>query len=234
MKTLKLPLLKKCLKCKKLKETIRFNIRVQSNDGYNTRCKQCISDYKREYQKANKEKLSLKKKEYYKINKKHINRNSKQYEENNKQKQQAYRKIYREENKHHIKKELKKYYCENKNKLNKNAIIYRNANKEKLALSVKRYRESEHGKAVMRLNSLKRRASGSLSTRELSKLIKDSDNKCFYCRQDIPSGKLHIDHYMPIKLGGKTTLSNLRVSCANCNLRKGCKHPSKFEFKEIY
>jgi hypothetical protein len=34
---------------------------------------------------------------------------------------------------------------------------------------------------------------------------------------------LHIDHVVPVKRGGKTTLENLQVLCAICNLGKGAR-----------
>lgn len=47
---------------------------------------------------------------------------------------------------------------------------------------------------------------------------------CIYC-----GGKFeHVDHAIPLSRGGLHTLSNLRPSCAKCNLRKGTKTISEF------
>jgi hypothetical protein len=40
---------------------------------------------------------------------------------------------------------------------------------------------------------------------------------------------LHIDHRMPVALGGRSTASNLQVLCRPCNLAKGAKHPDVWE-----
>jgi hypothetical protein len=48
------------------------------------------------------------------------------------------------------------------------------------------------------------------------------DSLCYWCG----SGDVaHVDHVMPISLGGPATESNEVPSCADCNLRKSAKHP---------
>lgn len=47
---------------------------------------------------------------------------------------------------------------------------------------------------------------------------------CYWCGADL-SGGGHLDHIMPISLGGPATPSNEAMTCAPCNLRKSNKHP---------
>jgi 5-methylcytosine-specific restriction endonuclease McrA len=51
--------------------------------------------------------------------------------------------------------------------------------------------------------------------------------KCAICKCSIKSG-YHVDHIMPLKLGGHNSRSNLQLLCASCNVRKSCKHPIDF------
>jgi hypothetical protein len=44
--------------------------------------------------------------------------------------------------------------------------------------------------------------------------------KCAYCRCDVPYNDLHIDHVIPVSLGGSCDLLNLVSSCSSCNLTK--------------
>lgn len=64
-----------------------------------------------------------------------------------------------------------------------------------------------------------------LMTTELKERIKFRDNfTCQSCGKYMPDEVgLHIDHIVPIKLGGKSVESNLQVLCDKCNLRKGKK-----------
>ena len=48
---------------------------------------------------------------------------------------------------------------------------------------------------------------------------------CQACGATGPDVKLHVDHKIPIAKGGKTTLDNLHVLCAPCNLGKRDKMP---------
>ena len=49
--------------------------------------------------------------------------------------------------------------------------------------------------------------------------------RCEYCRlsQVSQEARFHIDHILPVKLGGSTTLENLCLACVSCSLRKGAK-----------
>lgn len=60
-------------------------------------------------------------------------------------------------------------------------------------------------------------------TAEQRRYVMARDGKrCRYCGC-AELVKLHIDHVVPVALGGKTILANLVVACEPCNLRKGAK-----------
>ena len=52
-----------------------------------------------------------------------------------------------------------------------------------------------------------------------------ASRRCEYCRlsQAGQEARFHIDHVLPIKHGGNTTLANLCLACVSCSLRKGAK-----------
>lgn len=53
------------------------------------------------------------------------------------------------------------------------------------------------------------------------------NGKCVYCKKDI-SNKYHIDHIMPLCLGGENSPENIQLLCPFCNISKGGKHPDVF------
>ena len=73
-----------------------------------------------------------------------------------------------------------------------------------------------------------REAGGKLSTDIASKLIVLQKGKCACgCKQPL-GDNYHLDHIMPIALGGSNTDDNIQLLTATCNLQKGAKHPVEF------
>ncbi len=56
-------------------------------------------------------------------------------------------------------------------------------------------------------------------------VIRRAKNCCEYCglSQAGQEATFHIDHIIPLALGGKTTADNLALSCVSCSLRKSAR-----------
>ena len=56
-------------------------------------------------------------------------------------------------------------------------------------------------------------------------MIDRAKNRCEYCRlhQAGQEATFHVDHVIPIKNGGQTTLNNLALACVSCSLHKSAK-----------
>lgn len=162
-------------------------------------CRKCRISYSKEYYMVNKETLNIKKKEYAILNRDSINNKKKEWEKNNKEKLASY---------------AKKYLSRNKEKRAVYAKKWREENKEKLRLLCINRRRRIYG-------------SGKLSLDIASKVGDLQKWKCATCRISI-SGNYHIDHIMPISLGGSNVDSNIQLLCPHCNLSKHAKHPIDF------
>lgn len=58
-------------------------------------------------------------------------------------------------------------------------------------------------------------------------LLEKFGRKCFYCgKKDVPLEKEHI---LPQSKGGTNRVSNLTVSCRECNIEKGNRHPNEID-----
>lgn len=62
-----------------------------------------------------------------------------------------------------------------------------------------------------------------VSTRLRRIVAERASFRCEYCqsRELVTGGPFHIEHIIPIVLGGTTSADNLAYSCARCNLFKG-------------
>jgi 5-methylcytosine-specific restriction endonuclease McrA len=49
-----------------------------------------------------------------------------------------------------------------------------------------------------------------------------------YCSKSLKDG-CHVDHIMPVALGGDNDLRNLQFLCPDCNFRKNKLHPDRWE-----
>lgn len=52
-------------------------------------------------------------------------------------------------------------------------------------------------------------------------LANNRDGRCRICGKKCISGDIHIDHIKPVAQGGLTVAANLRVTCSQCNLKRG-------------
>lgn len=73
----------------------------------------------------------------------------------------------------------------------------------------------------------KRKAGGTLSKGLAAKLFKLQKGKCPCCKQSL-GADCHLDHKMPLALGGSNTDNNMQLMRAVCNMQKNAKHPVDF------
>ena len=108
-------------------------------------------------------------------------------------------------------------------KRKKYMLVWAETNKEKMKEYRKKYAHSLKGMIISREKCAKRRAKQkcplSLGDKEQIKLIYE---ECYRITQEtgIPH---HVDHIIPLALGGLHHPSNLQILTAEENLKKGCK-----------
>jgi 5-methylcytosine-specific restriction endonuclease McrA len=80
-----------------------------------------------------------------------------------------------------------------------------------------------------RAHSSKRRRQCKASVRgfsfeDVQRTLSRQKRKCVYCKSSIGSA-YHIDHIMPLALGGTNSQQNIQLLCQPCNQRKAASHP---------
>lgn len=139
-------------------------------------------------------------------------------------------KLYRDTNKKNISEKNKEYYEKNKNAILSRHKIYRSLNSQKINIYMVNYRKTEKGNSIQQNSDHKRRTKtkeGDITSEQLLHL-KKSTKLCYWCNESLKNKKVHIDHYTPLSKGGEHTLSNIVISCSNCNQKKSYKDPLLF------
>lgn len=114
------------------------------------------------------------------------------------------------------------------------AKLWAEANPEKVRETKRRWakRNPDHAVAQQhRRRAMKKSAGGTYGPKDIARIFEMQRGKCAMCLKKIcKSGKnkYHVDHVMPLALGGSNWPSNLQLLCAGCNLKKGAKHPIDF------
>lgn len=109
----------------------------------------------------------------------------------------------------------KKWHSENPEKKKAYAKKSRANNKEALRISVRNRRAKQ------------RESGGVLSKYLIGRLFKLQRGKCACCSEPLGSN-YHLDHIMPLALGGANIDENMQLLRATCNMQKSAKHPIDF------
>lgn len=129
------------------------------------------------------------------------------------------------------KRNYKKYYAEHKEEKQVASKKYYAQNKDEVLKRQKRYHDSAAGKKVMQLSHQKRRDSlaankGIPYSREMI-IDRDCRGKklpvCYICHEpikDTSGAGLHLDHVIPVVLGGLDCFTNIASVHEACNLTK--------------
>jgi len=104
--------------------------------------------------------------------------------------------------------------------------------REKESVNYKKYRKNwnEEQKQKHRIGARNRKAmlkgaDGKFTINDVRNLFAAQTGLCKACDTDLTVNGFHVDHVMPIKLGGSNSPENLQLLCAPCNLSKSAKHP---------
>lgn len=195
--------MKICNKCKVEKSLEDFRLKKERcTYRFNSACKKCESEQKKEYYLNNKSSI--------------LNRKKKEI-------------IATPEAKEKRKEYLSKYYKENKEKIKETMQKYYKENREQLLKNASEYKKTKDGKISSRASTSKKRntsldnADGTITKHSLDALLQIQNNQCFYCKKDLSlltDRETHLDHYIPLSKGGAHSITNVVWSCSSCNLQK--------------
>lgn len=188
--------------------------------------KENVAAYKAQYRVVNKERIRAEKADYYQANKEKARA---YYDANIETIKARGRADYMNDPAKYVAKRAK-YYAENKEKIAEKLGKWREENKEAIRAYSSEYRK-KHLDAI-RIHNQNRRAmkeanGGVLSQGLAEKLFKLQRGKCACCGVRLGT-KYHMDHIMPLVLGGANSDENIQLLRPTCNIKKKAKHPIDF------
>lgn len=132
----------------------------------------------------------------------------------NREKRRAVINAWNEANRDRVRATTAKWEAENPDRARERQAKWRAENREANRIIVQNRRSRENG--------------GNLSKGLAEKLLKLQRGKCACgCNQAL-GDDYHLDHIMPLALGGSNTDDNIQLLRATCNMKKNAKHPVEF------
>ena len=164
---------------------------------------------------ANVDRIKKTKSIYYEKNKEEIAKKTESWRSNNPEK---------------VKKYNDKAYEKDCETIKKRSAIWAINNPEKIKSSSAKFRKDHPDLRIIwesNRRARKRASGGKLSEGITEKLFKLQKGKCACCKQKL-GDDYHLDHVMPLALGGSNTDENMQLLRSECNLKKNAKHPVDF------
>ncbi len=188
-----------CSKCKVEKPLSDFGKHAREKSGIRRVCKTCNTASAKDYYARNKESVL------------------------------AYHRIYDFAHRHEKAEYDRAYHIKNGRKKSATSADWYLKNKDRAYLSHQIYSKSNPDLIqAIRLNYLARKkgAKGSFNRSDIIALFRKQHGRCAICGEKLK--RYHIDHIVPLKLGGTNNPHNLQLTHGKCNQRKGAKDPVLF------
>jgi 5-methylcytosine-specific restriction endonuclease McrA len=124
--------------------------------------------------------------------------------------------------------------CAEYRKYNRQAVMaktaeWRKLNPERVKLLRRSWRKKNpEAKRVSEATrrARKRKAGGRHTVSDIKALMAQQHGQCAICRLFLET--YHVDHVMPLALGGDNSKENIQLLCPTCNDKKGAMHPQDF------
>lgn len=178
-------------------------------------CRECNRKHQAAYKAKNKEKIRI---------------SGIAYRALNAEKVQASRDAWTEKNAYRLPEMRKAWRDANPEKMQAMRDAWVAANPEKARRLGAEWRK-KHPEAVTRHNhnrrAMKIASGGRLSTDIIKRLHLSQKGKCPCCHEPLGEN-YHLDHIMPLYMGGSNSDENVQLLRAECNLQKSTKHPVDF------
>lgn len=226
---------KVCGKCKQSKPESEFS---KTQGRPRSSCKSCDkvyydknstakAAYRAEYYLKNKEKVLTNNLEWKNLNLDKYKLAVSGWYEKNRVAVLVYKQEWARINNQSIKAKKAAYFQSHKKELSQKSALWAKNNPEMRRAVVRRARAKNPQPYLLAVQNRRNKLRGKLSKNLVKRLMQLQKGKCACCNQPLSNG-YHLDHIMPLALGGSNTDDNIQLLKPNCNLKKQAKHPIDF------
>jgi 5-methylcytosine-specific restriction endonuclease McrA len=222
--------MKTCTKCGETKPHSDYHSKKSNKDGLNSACKSCnksaakswyasnldkAKKSRASYQSRNAEKCKQAQEAWRVVNIEKHKATKAAWKAANLEKEKEFQRLYKEKNADKIKQHKANYIAKNPDKVKESKAAWRSKNHDAI-------------KVLGHNRRAKLRSSGGRLSKDIEiKLLEMQRGMCACCRLPLDND-YHIDHIIPLALGGTNTDDNVQLLRAKCNMQKGAKHPIDF------
>lgn len=184
------------------------------------------TEYGKQYNIRNREKISKYHKQYYLKNRERILIKTKEYNEKNKEKIAEQKKEYHKKVKEYHNIFMKNYYIANKEDCLRRSRRNYQKDKKNVRARHRKYLQTKEGKAADQRSKFKRRAVekniiNTLTAKEWLNILEVYNYRCVYCGAEFEVENMPTkDHIIPLSKGGHNIKENIVPACKSCNSRK--------------
>ena len=207
------------------------NGHISERNTKSSTCMVCEKERKKEYREKHPEKAreSLRKSRIKHLEQRRLD--NKVWREKNSDSLRESKRNYVINNREKVRQSKRRYYEENKERLLKISKEHRSKNKDRYTEMEKKWR-AENKELVRTMNRNRKarikNAEGRHTKNDIEKIFLLQKGRCAGCGLKLSKSKYHVDHIVPLILGGSNWPSNLQVMCQHCNTSKGGKPPGDF------
>lgn len=218
---------KTCTKCGECKPTSSYWALASSPDGLAWNCRDCACTASAAWRLANKDRLKVSKAKHHADNKGHYNALSRAWYLANKEYANAKCNQRAAEHREKAKATAVRWRLDNLERSRSGVSAWKKANPEIVRKINEAFLAANPGAKRVYENNRRKQSIGKLSRGIIQRLLELQRGMCPCCKQ--PLGQdYHLDHKMPLTLGGLNTDDNMQLLRKTCNLQKNAKHPVDF------
>lgn len=182
------------------------------------------------YRKANPEKIKATNNAWRKANPEKTKAHSTAYNAAHREERKSFAAAYAKAHPDKIKERFAAYYVANKCQLNERTKAWRASNPEKVKDAAAAWRSAnpDARRIIEQNRRARKRANGGVLSKDIAtKLFKLQKGKCPCCSKPL-GDNYHLDHIVPVVLGGANEDWNMQLLTQRCNNQKHAKPPIDF------